>query len=146
MKLFKCNHCGQPIYFENTFCIPCKASLGFDSQRMEMVSLHEEADNSYSLFAGEEVAIPLVRYKYCINKKYNVCNWLLAYDDNAQYCFACNLNRTIPDLTLPDHLVKWAQIEAAKHRLVYSLLRFQLPVISKFQDEEKGIAFDFLSD
>ena len=34
----------------------------------------------------------------------------------------------------------------AKHRLVYSLLRFNLPVISKFQDEDAGIAFDFMAE
>ena len=33
MKLFKCDHCGQPVYFENTYCVQCNASLGFDAQR-----------------------------------------------------------------------------------------------------------------
>jgi hypothetical protein len=37
-------------------------------------------------------------------------------------------------------------IEAAKHRLVYSLLRLHLPVEKKIGDEEKGIAFDFLTE
>ncbi|MEP7268677.1 MAG: zinc-ribbon domain-containing protein, partial [Saprospiraceae bacterium] len=30
MKLFKCDHCDQPIYFENYFCRQCNSSLGFD--------------------------------------------------------------------------------------------------------------------
>ncbi len=143
MKLFKCNHCGQPVFFENYFCVQCNASLGFDPQQMAMVSLQLDSDNCFIPLNGGGKTDNLNRYKYCVNKQQNVCNWLLAHNDTAQYCFACNLNRTIPDLGQPDHWAKWYQMEVAKHRLVYSLLRFRLPVISKFQDEENGIAFDF---
>ena len=147
MKLFKCDRCGQPVYFENYFCVKCNASLGFDSQRMTILSLQAEQDGSYTLFdAKGNLTAPPVRYKYCVNKQQSVCNWLLAFDDEAQYCFACNLNRTIPDLSQPDHWEKWASIEMAKHRLVYSLLRLKLPVVSKFQDEVSGLAFDFKAD
>ncbi|WPP50076.1 zinc-binding metallopeptidase family protein [Catalinimonas niigatensis] len=37
-------------------------------------------------------------------------------------------------------------MEAAKHRLVYSLLRLGLPLLSKDQQAETGLAFDFLAD
>jgi hypothetical protein len=114
---------------------------------MDMVSLQPAGDNSYILFDSKEKNTPSSsRYKYCVNKQYNVCNWLLPFESETDYCIACSLNRIIPDLSQPDHLEKWVQIESAKHRLVYSLLRFHLPVISKSQDEEKGIAFDFMSD
>ena len=149
MKLFKCDHCGQPVYFENTFCVKCDALLGFDPERMDLVAIRPTADNdnSYELFSAEAiVALSAPRYKYCINKQHNVCNWLLPDNIEAEYCIACNLNHTIPNLSQPDHWEKWAQIEVAKHRLVYSLLRFKLPVISKFQDEDNGIAFDFMAD
>lgn len=147
MKLFKCDHCGQPVYFENTFCVQCNASLGFDPQRIDLVALQPAEDNSYTFFDSKEKVTPSTpRYKYCSNKQYNVCNWLLPHDSEGEYCIACNLNRTIPDLSQSDHLEKWAHIEVAKHRLVYSLLRFRLLVISKFQDEDKGIAFDFKAD
>lgn len=147
MKLFKCDHCGQPVYFENTYCVQCNASLGFDPQRMDVVALQPAKDNSYVFFDNRGNITPATpRYNYCINKQYSVCNWLLPIDSGGEYCIACNLNRTIPDLSQPEHLEKWARIEVAKHRLVYSLLRFQLPVISKFQDEDKGIAFDFMAE
>ena len=45
-----------------------------------------------------------------------------------------------------DIYLKWGSIEVAKHRLVYSLLRFKLPVLSKYQDENNGLAFDFMAD
>lgn len=147
MKLFKCDHCGQPVYFENTYCVQCNASLGFDPQRMDVLALQPAGDNSYVIFDNKgNVNTATARYNYCINKQYNVCNWLLPIESGGEYCIACNLNRTIPDLSQKEHLDKWARIEVAKHRLVYSLLRFKLPVISKFQDEEKGIAFDFMAE
>ena len=144
MKLFKCDHCGQPVYFENYFCVQCNALLGFDAQQMDMLSLQPAANNkNIFTIAGTNRTD---QYKYCSNKQYNVCNWLLPQNSESDYCIACNLNRTIPNLNQPDHWDKWAHIEVAKHRLVYSLLRFKLPLISKFQDEDKGIAFDFMAE
>ena len=29
MKLFECQHCGQPLYFENTRCESCGRNLGY---------------------------------------------------------------------------------------------------------------------
>ena len=144
MKLFKCDHCGQPVYFENYFCVQCNALLGFDPQQMDMLPLQPTADNNNSFtIAGTNSTN---QYKYCSNKQQNVCNWLLPHNSESEYCTACNLNHTIPNLDQQDHREKWSRIEVAKHRLVYSLLRFNLPVISKFQDAATGIAFDFKAE
>jgi hypothetical protein len=51
----------------------------------------------------------------------------------------------IPNLDVPENLLLWQRLEAAKHRLVYGLLRLGLPLVSKFEDAEKGLAFDFLA-
>jgi len=108
---------------------------------MDMLSLQTEDTHYASYKAGNGN-----KYKYCLNKQHNVCNWLIPGNSDAAYCTACNLNHTIPNLNEAGHKEKWARIETAKHRLVYSLLRFRLPVISKLQDEEKGIAFDFMAE
>ena len=146
MKLFNCAHCGQVVNFENYFCVQCNSSLGFDPINMSMLSSEPDAGNG--LFQERKIKNnqPPQSFKYCANKTNNVCNWLLPADSEFSFCIACNLNRTIPDLSQPDHWEKWSRIEVAKHRLVYSLLRFKLPVISKFQDERTGIAFDFIAD
>ena len=147
MKLFKCDHCGQPVYFENYFCVNCNALLGFDPQQLDVLALKQDNDNSFILFNRDGDISPSVKkYKFCVNKQYNVCNWLLPYESEREYCIACNLNRVIPDLNEEDGLKKWNNIEIAKHRLIYSLLRLELAVISKFQDEKNGIAFDFKAD
>ncbi|MEI9808663.1 MAG: zinc-ribbon domain-containing protein [Bacteroidota bacterium] len=58
MKLFKCDHCGQPVYFENTFCVQCNASLGFDPQRMDLAALQPAEDNSYTILIIQETPHP----------------------------------------------------------------------------------------
>jgi hypothetical protein len=62
------------------------------------------------------------------------------------FCQEWRLNRTIPDLGPPEHLLRWRPLETAKHRLVYSLLRLRLPLVSKFENPDAGLAFDFLAD
>src|SRR5689334_13351849 len=111
MKLFKCGHCGQPVYFENYFCVQCNSLLGFDPLQMEMISLQRPEDTSLLLYSEGSGK----KYKYCLNHQYSVCNWLLPAESDLEFCIACNLNNTIPDLEKPGHKEKWARIEAAKH-------------------------------
>ena len=144
MKLFTCTHCGQPVFFENYLCLKCHAPLGFDPIQMELVAL-QQTEKGYALYA-QSGETHTEQYKYCSNKQHNICNWLLPNNSNDEFCVACNLNHTIPDLSVLGNLEKWGHLEVAKHRLVYSLLRFKLPVVSKYQDENKGLAFDFMAD
>jgi hypothetical protein len=76
-----------------------------------------------------------------------VCNWLVPGDSDAgTLCVACGLNRTIPDLSIAGNHALWRKVEDAKHRLIYGLLRLGLPLTSKVEDPEAGLAFDFLAD
>jgi hypothetical protein len=87
------------------------------------------------------------KYRKCSNyEKENVCNWMIPSTDQAPYCIACRLNKTIPDLNRKENREYWSKIEAAKRRLVYSLLDLGLPVVSKQQDDKNGLAFAFLAD
>ncbi|MES1216275.1 MAG: putative zinc-binding peptidase [Bacteroidota bacterium] len=141
MKLFRCSHCGQPIYFENTYCEKCGLPLGFESESLQLLPLVAEND----LYRVNDKKYKKL-YRYCSNYQYNVCNWLVPDGNESEFCRACELNHTIPDLNDPTHLEKWKKIEVAKHRLVYSLLRMKLPLVSKTENEETGLAFDFVAD
>ncbi|MEI6946303.1 putative zinc-binding peptidase [Paraflavisolibacter sp. H34] len=142
MKLFRCSHCGQFIYFENNRCVQCGYALGFETELLELLPLVPEGEGAYVLFgAGGGV-----RYRYCANEVYGVCNWLVPADSGEQFCRACTLNRTIPNLSDPEYRVRWRSIETAKHRLVYSLLRLGLPLVSKGEDAAQGLSFDFVAD
>src|SRR5450432_998379 len=141
MKLYTCSNCHSLIYFENNVCLNCKYPLGFDANTLSLITLVSEKNNIFSSAQNKEQ-----KFRYCKNSEYSTCNWLIPASSNAAYCQACDLNRIIPDLNKYENLRRWKNIEIAKHRLVYSLLRLRLPVQKKIGDEESGIAFDFLAD
>src|SRR5262245_59491605 len=122
MKLFECQHCGQTLYFENVRCESCGHALGYLPLKETVTAL--EPDQG----VWKALAEPKAHYRYCSNEPHGVCNWLLPAESSDLLCLACRHNRTIPDLSLPQNLANWKKIEAAKHRLFYSLLRFRLPL------------------
>ena len=142
MKLFKCSNCSQPVYFENTYCVKCNSTLGFVAEKLQTTALVVENKGLYSITEKKQKTF----YKYCSNYQYGVCNWLIPSDSNSFFCKACELNRTIPDISRKEYLNKWQKIENAKHRLVYQLLRMNLPVVSKQRDVQTGLLFDFMAD
>lgn len=143
MKTYKCAKCRGTIYFENVKCLRCKAALGFDPATLSLVSL-TPANSGPGHF---------VRYDgpkndtlaYCDNARHGVCNWLVKTGDGNSRCLACDLNRTIPNLSEPGNLGAWRAVERAKKRLVYSLLRLGLPLDGGASG--KGpLTFDFKRD
>src|SRR5438128_1050568 len=139
MKLFECQHCGQPLYFENTRCESCGRSLGYLPADATISAL-EEGKRGLRALAERRG-----RYRYCANAQLGACNWLVSVDSPEQFCAACRHNRTIPDLSLADNQANWRKIELAKHRLFYTLLKLRLPLTTKLEDPERGLAFDFLA-
>lgn len=84
-------------------------------------------------------------YKYCQNKEFGVCNWLMPAEDECEFCPACELNRTIPDLSDGENFQKWQKLEVAKHRLVYQLVALGLAIPPQETNPEIGLCFDFIS-
>ncbi|MCC2546346.1 putative zinc-binding peptidase [Hymenobacter sp. BT175] len=143
MKLFTCSHCGQQVYFENDQCEQCRHPLGFEPGQLQLLALHND---------GAQVFLPVgegqdqIRYRYCANHAQQACNWLVPAAEESEFCRACALNSTIPKLDVPEHLTRWQTLEKGKHRLIYSLLRLGLPVVSKAEQPDTGLTFEFLSD
>jgi hypothetical protein len=138
MKLFECQNCGNPLYFENTRCQSCGRSLGYLPAKETLSTLEQHEDVWHAM------AEPAGRYRHCANAQHEVCNWLVLADGPDEFCAACRHNRTIPDLSHSENLANWRKIEVAKHRLFYTLLRLRLPVTTK-QEDPDGLAFDFLA-
>ncbi len=132
MKVFTCSNCQNLIYFENNVCLKCDFPLGFDSNTLNLITLVSEGNNLYSSIKNKEQ-----KFRYCKNAEYSTCNWLIPTDHETAFCIACDLNRIIPDLSDSKNLRLWKNIEAAKHRLVYSLLRLKLPVEKKMTTRRK---------
>ena len=141
MKLFKCQHCGQLLYFENTRCERCGHELGFLSSQNDLLTLIRLDSQTFS-----DVRNQNNYYRYCANAQYSSCNWLIPAGSVNQFCVACKLNATIPDLRQPHHRIAWQKLELAKHRLVYTLLRLNLPLSAKAEDSQNGLGFDFLAE
>ncbi len=140
MKLFKCQGCGQIVYFDNVRCEACGRALGYLPNTMTVTALEPEGD------AWSALAVRGTPVRLCDNASHGACNWLVAADGTAALCLACRHNRTIPDLTDPRNLRRWQKIEAAKHHLFYSLVRLDLPLPNRIDDPEHGLAFDFLAE
>ncbi len=141
MKNFRC-HCGQQIFFENTFCNNCQRTLGYEPHLQQLLSLDQIGKNLW------QIAGTLMRsqeYRLCQNyHQYHVCNWLT--DTKEDFCLSCRLTQTIPNLSIPQNMSRWAALENAKRRLIHTLLSLHLPVISKQQDMMNGLSFVFLED
>ncbi|MDV3253115.1 putative zinc-binding peptidase [Devosia sp. BK] len=142
MQLFSCDHCGNTIYFENNLCEHCGHALGYLPEENALVSLDPAGDNVWTA-----PAMPGKTYIYCDNARHAACNWLVTKEEGGSiFCLACQHNETIPSLDDPHNLSRWQTIERAKKRLFYSLLRLGLPLETRAENPEHGLAFRFLAD
>jgi hypothetical protein len=141
MKVYACSHCKNPLYFENDTCLACKHAVGFDAATLSMITL-EDGKPGELMDIGNRKKL----FRWCENAAHGACNWLVALEQPSHFCLACELNRTIPDLSNNENLSRWKRMEVAKHRLVYSLLRLRLPLLPKEGPDEPGLAFDFIAD
>jgi hypothetical protein len=117
------------LYFENSECLNCHYPVGFDPAMLTMLTLEENKG-----------------YRYCKNAEYGVCNWLVPASSGDTYCVACTMNRVIPSLTSDQNRGRWRNLEVAKHRLIYSLLRLRLPLRVNRAGQLEAIVFDFKED
>ncbi len=139
MKTFRCQ-CDNLIFFENSECQHCGVKLGYLPELTQLVPITSEKNGVWLAPNG-------VEYKQCRNySEEAVCNWMLPTDDPHEYCPACRLNRTIPNLSRPNNRFYWYRLEQGKRRLMYSLFALKLPVVGRDQDPQSGLAFDFLED
>jgi hypothetical protein len=139
MKNYRCR-CDQVLYFENTSCSACGRITGFLPDRLELVTLTPLAEGRWMSPQGEN-------YRMCGNYVHEaVCNWMVPDAENHAFCLACRLNDLIPNLSVPQNRWRWAEIEAAKRRLIYGLLKLKLPIVDRYADPVAGLAFQFIED
>lgn len=128
MKRFLCP-CGSQVYFDNTTCLQCGRKLGFEPGTRDMVELGDS------------------RFRACANYlEHCTCNWLVAADEDQALCRSCRLTRTTPNLSTSENVRRWAVLESAKRRLLYSILDFDLPLDDDTEGSHPPLAFEFLED
>ncbi len=139
MKVYTCDACGQLVFFENSRCERCGHALGFHDADLRLVTLRPHADDPDIL---DTLATPPCALRRCANAERAGCNWLVPAEAPG-LCTACALTRRIPDLSVPDNVKPWQEAETAKRRLVYAVLRLDLPLA---RADGTALTFDILSD
>ena len=149
-RSYRCSNCGNPIFFRNSICLKCQSALGYEPNLARMVAIVpiSETDDWKVVEKAEKFDNISRANRRCANLNTPAaCNWLLSDDGigaKEGLCIACRLNHTIPDLSVPENGVLWGRFEEAKRRMVSTLLSMEIPVQSKEENPEKGLAFDFL--
>lgn len=144
--------CRRAIFFRNSQCLSCHAALGYEAHLGQVFSLAPLPNTDTWQLLGPRVPDHHTSlYRRCANLNTPAsCNWLVETDTRGStpqpYCIACRLNRTIPDLSVPENAVLWGRIEEAKRRVASALVALHLPVASRIsEDPYHGLAFDFLT-
>jgi hypothetical protein len=100
MKIFHCDHCGHPLFFENTECVCRGHRVAYLPDVRLVGSLDPDGDIRRS---------PLPRasesgYRLCQNyKNESICNWAVPADDDNPLCVSCRTTRVTPNLSNPEH-------------------------------------------
>ncbi|WP_018260789.1 zinc-binding metallopeptidase family protein [Methylobacterium sp. WSM2598] len=141
MRLFQCQFCGNILYYENHTCERCGHRLAYLPETGTLSALEPVGDGSWT-----PLAAPDRPGLFCTNAEHDACNWLVPPGTRDAFCLACRHNGTIPDISDPGRLLAWRKMESAKHRLFYTLLRWNLPLHTRAEDPEHGLIFNFLAD
>jgi len=143
VKLFTCPACTQVLFFENVRCGRCARRLAYLPDHRLLSALDPVPDGAPQTFVALSPAAHGARYRLCDNyTRHGVCNWAIPESDSTVLCAACRLNEMIPNLSEAGNLATWQRLEAAKRRLLYTLIELRLPVAPKREDPA-GLAFAF---
>jgi hypothetical protein len=146
VKLFSCDNCQQVLFFENSRCMNCGMNVGYCVELAKIVTLQHQTGSAQGTVY--EVFFPnqgLRHYRQCKNgRDHDACNWLVPAESQQQFCNSCRLTEIAPDLSDTNNLVAWSGIEAAKRRLLYTLNQLKLPLSSRQEWPNEGVAFHFL--
>jgi hypothetical protein len=149
MRVFHCDHCGRPVFFENTVCGNCGHLLAYVPELKLVVSLDPtgKVDALGKTYTTPVRASEGRAYRLCSNYTvHNVCNWALASDDPNSLCMSCRLTQVIPDISIAANKQAWYRLGIAKRRVVYSLSEHGLPVLNRTEDPTGGLAFQLMAD
>ena len=83
MRLFECQHCRQPLFFENDKCDSCGRHLGYIPELGTMSAVEPDGDRWKALADTTNL------YRFCANTVFDACNWLVLADSPETFCAAC---------------------------------------------------------
>ena len=134
MRSFSCRVCGNALYFENSVCVSCGTALGFSRPESDIVPL--QPDGTYVDDQG-------LVWHVCVNTPLSGCTWVTELPGTP--CFSCRLTRTRPSDDDLEGLSQYPVAERAKRHLIVELDVLGLPITTRDEAPETGLAFDLLS-
>lgn len=149
MKTFDCDHCGQPLFFENVQCLRCGSALAFLPDRLALAAIEPVGgvEGTWRRRAAGRREAGGRNYRLCSNNtEHQACNFAVPADDPNPLCVSCRQTRILPDLSVPRNRDRWYRIEVAKRRLFYTLARLGLVAVEPPGGERDGPVFEFLAD
>lgn len=151
MKTFRCDHCGQPLFFENVQCLHCGSALAFLPGRMAVCAIEpvagKEHEGLWQRKTRQRRKHENRRYRLCHNHfEHQACNFAVPAADPNILCVSCRQTRVLPDLSQPENRQRWYRIEAAKRRLFYTLAKLGLASAMPPAGQQDGPVFEFLAE
>ena len=140
-------YCGHAIQFDDTHCRKCSTPVGFDPDNGRLRSLEPaDIDERWVVFEDAQRSANHQTWQRCANLDGPThCNWLVTglQDEHSHgdFCLACSLNIVTPSADDPQSAHWWHQCEKAKRRLIAQLLALDLPVETRAQNPDQGLAF-----
>ena len=121
MRVFLCDHCGHPVFFDSVQCLHCGSTLAFLPGPLTVAALTPAGEpGPWQPRTGD------ARYRLCGHAQQGGCNFAVPAHDPEPLCASCRQTLWLPDLSDPAHLRRWRQIEQAKRQLYYTLARLGL--------------------
>lgn len=145
MKVFHCDHCRHLVFFESTTCLNCGKRLAY-LPALGVIGSLDESKSDPPTYTSPLPRAAGAEYRLCENYTVNnVCNWAIPAKSTDPHCLSCRLTTIIPDLNVAGNRERWAKLETAKRRLLYTLAKLNLPLVPKAEGDA-GLAFEFLAD
>lgn len=143
MKTFSCT-CGNRLFFDSTVCLKCQVTTGMcpDCRRVGPLVA---ADPDHLQCGMSDCGAFIHR---CSNFAQNECNWCVpeANADAGAICEYCALTTVIPNLAVNGNRERWARLERAKRRVLYTLDEHGLPFRAVNPREDVVLSFKFKAD
>lgn len=137
MRRFLCPDCGNQIHFNNSKCVTCSSSLGYLPSTDQLLVIPDERAPRAP---GQPVYAP------CENRDLIGCNWLCEPANKSKRCQSCSHTVRIPNISDPLKKLQWSRLERAKRRLIYAIIRFDLPLANEVVLGEGTLRFELLGD
>lgn len=145
MRPYRCHECGNTVFFDNSACVRCGAWLAYVPAERELKSFRPPLDPAATEWEALDGSGR--RWRPCAHRlRHQACNWMVDHDIEGELCASCRLSAVIPDLSMADHLRRWAAVEQAKRRVVLTLTRWGLRPEPKRDDaDDQGLRFLILA-